>query len=51
MDHEWTVGDLWQMLAEYASQRLARETKTGFLSWLVPHLNNANCSNANDMIQ
>ncbi|KAF3341763.1 poly(ADP-ribose) glycohydrolase 1-like protein [Carex littledalei] len=46
MDHEWTVGDLWQMLAEYASQRLARETKAGFLSWLVPHLNNANCSNS-----
>ncbi|KAJ4749050.1 hypothetical protein LUZ62_083455 [Rhynchospora pubera] len=51
LDHKWTVGDLWKMLADYASQRLKREVKGGFCSWLLPHLNNANSSNAHDMHQ
>ncbi|KAL8167829.1 hypothetical protein V2J09_009328 [Rumex salicifolius] len=34
--HEWTIGDLWNMLLEYGSQRLKRETRLGFFSWLIP---------------
>ncbi|KAA8532188.1 hypothetical protein F0562_006670 [Nyssa sinensis] len=34
--HKWTVGDLWNMLVEYSSQRLTGGTKLGFLNWLVP---------------
>ncbi|KAK3444344.1 hypothetical protein EUGRSUZ_A00416 [Eucalyptus grandis] len=34
--HGWTVGDLWNMLVEYSSQRLKRETKLGFFAWLLP---------------
>lgn len=34
--HEWTVGDLWNMLEEYSSQRLKEETRLGFFSWLLP---------------
>ncbi|KAJ4723942.1 Poly(ADP-ribose) glycohydrolase 1 [Melia azedarach] len=36
--HEWTVGDLWNMVVEYSSQRLKRETDFGFFSWLLPML-------------
>ncbi|KAI3927299.1 hypothetical protein MKW98_008001 [Papaver atlanticum] len=32
----WTVGDLWDMLAEYSSQRLNGKTRVGFFSWLLP---------------
>lgn len=32
----WTVGDLWNMLVEYSSQRLNGETHVGFFSWLLP---------------
>ncbi|XP_043711714.1 poly(ADP-ribose) glycohydrolase 1-like isoform X2 [Telopea speciosissima] len=34
--HEWTIGDLWNMLSEYSSQRLKRKTNTGFFTWLLP---------------
>ncbi|KAF6137522.1 hypothetical protein GIB67_031801 [Kingdonia uniflora] len=36
LTHEWTVGELWNMLAVYSSQRLKNETSVGFLNWLVP---------------
>ncbi|XP_050203424.1 poly(ADP-ribose) glycohydrolase 1 [Mercurialis annua] len=36
MSHEWTVGDLWNMLVEYSYQRFNRETKVGFFTWLLP---------------
>ncbi|XP_058094390.1 poly(ADP-ribose) glycohydrolase 1-like isoform X2 [Magnolia sinica] len=35
---EWTVGDLWNMLIEYLSQKWNGETRAGFLSWLLPSL-------------
>ncbi|KAL2922421.1 Poly(ADP-ribose) glycohydrolase 1 [Bienertia sinuspersici] len=38
MSHNWTVGDLWNMLSDYSSQRAKGETKLGFLSWLLPSL-------------
>ncbi|XP_017241973.1 poly(ADP-ribose) glycohydrolase 1 isoform X1 [Daucus carota subsp. sativus] len=38
MSQKWTVGDLWNMLIEYSSQKLQRETKVGFCSWLLPSL-------------
>ncbi|RZC86753.1 hypothetical protein C5167_030104 [Papaver somniferum] len=34
----WTVGDLWDMLAEYSSQRVNGKTRLGFFSWLLPSL-------------
>ncbi|KAJ4965510.1 hypothetical protein NE237_017359 [Protea cynaroides] len=34
--HEWTVGDLWNMLSEYSSQRLKGKIDTGFFTWLLP---------------
>ncbi|KAL5716102.1 poly(ADP-ribose) glycohydrolase [Ranunculus cassubicifolius] len=38
LSHKWTVGDLWNMLVEYSSQRIKGETHTGFFSWLLPSL-------------
>ncbi|OAY51350.1 poly(ADP-ribose) glycohydrolase 1 isoform X1 [Manihot esculenta] len=38
VSHEWTVGDLWNMLVEYSSQRLNGETNVGFFKWLLPSL-------------
>ncbi|KAF8402438.1 hypothetical protein HHK36_013394 [Tetracentron sinense] len=38
LSHDWTVGDLWNMLLEYSSQRLKGETRVGFFSWLLPSL-------------
>ncbi|KAK6930406.1 Poly (ADP-ribose) glycohydrolase (PARG), catalytic domain, partial [Dillenia turbinata] len=38
LSHEWTVGDLWNMLVEYSKQRLKLETKLGFFAWLLPSL-------------
>ncbi|EEF29034.1 poly(ADP-ribose) glycohydrolase 1 [Ricinus communis] len=38
LSHEWTVGDLWNMLEEYSFQRFNRETKVGFFAWLLPSL-------------
>ncbi|XP_057957070.1 poly(ADP-ribose) glycohydrolase 1 isoform X2 [Malania oleifera] len=34
--HEWTVGELWNMLVEYSSQRLKGKTNLGFFTWLLP---------------
>ncbi|KAL3583321.1 hypothetical protein D5086_014382 [Populus alba] len=36
--HGWTVGDLWNMLVEYSSQRFNKETNLGFFAWLLPSL-------------
>ncbi|XP_073004032.1 poly(ADP-ribose) glycohydrolase 1-like isoform X1 [Typha latifolia] len=36
LNHGWTVGELWNILVEYSSQRLRRETNVGFLAWLLP---------------
>ena len=36
LSHEWTVGDLWNMLVEYSSQRFNKETDLGFFAWLLP---------------
>ncbi|KAJ6420379.1 hypothetical protein OIU84_027843 [Salix udensis] len=38
LSHEWTVGDLWNMLVEYSSQRFNKETDLGFFAWLLPSL-------------
>uniref|UniRef100_A0A803KTY3 poly(ADP-ribose) glycohydrolase n=1 Tax=Chenopodium quinoa TaxID=63459 RepID=A0A803KTY3_CHEQI len=38
LSHNWTVGDLWNMLADYASKRAKGETKLGFFSWLLPSM-------------
>ncbi|XP_043714183.1 poly(ADP-ribose) glycohydrolase 1-like [Telopea speciosissima] len=43
VSHEWTVGDLWNMLSEYSSKRLKGETDTGFFTWLLPFLSTENC--------
>ncbi|XP_020243800.1 poly(ADP-ribose) glycohydrolase 1-like isoform X1 [Asparagus officinalis] len=34
--HRWTVGDLWNILVEYSSQRLKGKTNVGFFNWLLP---------------
>ncbi|KAK3035394.1 hypothetical protein RJ639_032922 [Escallonia herrerae] len=34
----WTVGELWNMLAEYSTQRLKGKIEVGFFSWLLPSL-------------
>ncbi|KAL3507018.1 hypothetical protein ACH5RR_032400 [Cinchona calisaya] len=36
LSHEWTVGELWNMLVEYGSKRLKGEIRVGFFSWLLP---------------
>ncbi|XP_010672524.2 poly(ADP-ribose) glycohydrolase 1 isoform X2 [Beta vulgaris subsp. vulgaris] len=36
MSHNWTVGDLWNMLVDYSSKRAKGETNLGFFSWLLP---------------
>ncbi|XP_022743609.1 poly(ADP-ribose) glycohydrolase 1 isoform X2 [Durio zibethinus] len=36
--HKWNVGDLWNMLIEYSSQKLRGETNLGFFAWLLPSL-------------
>ncbi|XP_013693048.2 poly(ADP-ribose) glycohydrolase 1-like [Brassica napus] len=41
LSHDWTVGDLWNMMLEYSAQRLYKQTHLGFFSWLLPSL----CSN------
>ncbi|GFY81260.1 poly (ADP-ribose) glycohydrolase [Actinidia rufa] len=38
LSHEWTVGELWNMLVDYSSQRLTGETNLGFFRWLLPSL-------------
>ncbi|KAD3336937.1 hypothetical protein E3N88_32457 [Mikania micrantha] len=36
--HGWSVGDLWNMIVEYSSQRSNNETHVGFFNWLLPLL-------------
>ncbi|KAI3697168.1 hypothetical protein L6452_29976 [Arctium lappa] len=36
--HKWSVGDLWNMVVEYSSQRSKREIQVGFFNWLLPLL-------------
>lgn len=36
LSQEWTVGELWNILLEYCSKRVKRETEAGFFSWLLP---------------
>ncbi|KAK9068768.1 hypothetical protein SSX86_012884 [Deinandra increscens subsp. villosa] len=36
--HRWSVGDLWNMMVEYSSQRSKNETYVGFFKWLLPLL-------------
>ncbi|KAL0402771.1 UNVERIFIED_CONTAM: Poly(ADP-ribose) glycohydrolase 1, partial [Sesamum radiatum] len=36
----WTVGEVWNILVEYSTQRLKRQTKIGFFNWLLPSLYN-----------
>ncbi|KAJ0093372.1 hypothetical protein Patl1_26685 [Pistacia atlantica] len=38
LSHEWTVGDLWNMMVEYSLQRLKGQTNLGFFTWLLPSL-------------
>ncbi|KAL6582014.1 hypothetical protein OROMI_006028 [Orobanche minor] len=36
LSQEWTVGDLWNILVEYSTQRLRGETTIGLFKWLIP---------------
>uniref|UniRef100_A0A2P2KS05 PolyADP-ribose glycohydrolase 1-like isoform X2 n=1 Tax=Rhizophora mucronata TaxID=61149 RepID=A0A2P2KS05_RHIMU len=36
LSHGWTVGELWNMLLAYSSQRCSQETNMGFFTWLLP---------------
>ncbi|KAG9152603.1 hypothetical protein Leryth_021932 [Lithospermum erythrorhizon] len=36
--HQWTVGELWDMLVEYAIQKFQGDTREGFFNWLLPSL-------------
>lgn len=47
LSHEWTVGDLRNMMVEYSSQRLNGQTDLGFFAWLLPSLTSHNLSNTN----
>ncbi|PHU01508.1 Poly(ADP-ribose) glycohydrolase 1 [Capsicum chinense] len=38
VSHKWTVGELWNVLAEYSSQRSRGATSIRFFSWLLPSL-------------
>eukprot|EP01018_Ginkgo_biloba_P015019 Gb_38251 [translate_table: standard] len=38
LQHSWTVGELWDMLIQYSSQRLQRKTHCSFFQWVLPHL-------------
>ncbi|XP_073046140.1 poly(ADP-ribose) glycohydrolase 1-like [Primulina eburnea] len=38
ISHEWTVGDLWNILMDYSFQRLKGNTQVGFFNWLLPSL-------------
>ncbi|KAH9314909.1 hypothetical protein KI387_023536, partial [Taxus chinensis] len=37
--HCWTVGELWDILIEYSSQRSEGKTYDSFFHWVLPHLN------------
>lgn len=34
----WSVGELWNSLVEYSTQRMNKKTKVGFFRWLLPSL-------------
>ncbi|KAM0065074.1 putative poly(ADP-ribose) glycohydrolase [Helianthus debilis subsp. tardiflorus] len=36
--HRWNVGDLWNMIVDYSTQRSKKETQVGFFNWLLPLL-------------
>ncbi|KAK6161529.1 hypothetical protein DH2020_004910 [Rehmannia glutinosa] len=38
LSQKWTVGDLWNILVEYSTQRLRGETTVGLFKWLIPSL-------------
>ncbi|PHT66778.1 Poly(ADP-ribose) glycohydrolase 1 [Capsicum annuum] len=38
VSHKWTVGELWNVLAEYSSQRSRGATSIRFFNWLLPSL-------------
>ncbi|XP_028793582.1 poly(ADP-ribose) glycohydrolase 1 isoform X2 [Neltuma alba] len=38
LSHQWTVGDLWNMLIEYSTLRWKGETNVGFFKWLLPSI-------------
>ncbi|KAJ1391218.1 Pol [Sesbania bispinosa] len=38
LSQRWTVGDLWNMLIEYSTNRSKGETNVGFLQWLLPSI-------------
>ncbi|KAK4256152.1 hypothetical protein QN277_009057 [Acacia crassicarpa] len=38
LSHQWTVGDLWNMVVEYSTLRCKEETDVGFFKWLLPSL-------------
>ncbi|KAK6138602.1 hypothetical protein DH2020_027655 [Rehmannia glutinosa] len=38
LSQKWTAGDLWNILVEYSTQRLRRETTVGLFKWLIPSL-------------
>ncbi|GMI64592.1 Sanskrit for 'bright', poly(ADP-ribose) glycohydrolase 1 [Hibiscus trionum] len=38
ISQKWNVGDLWNMLIQYSSQKLSGETNLGFFTWLLPSL-------------
>ncbi|CAJ1926507.1 unnamed protein product [Sphenostylis stenocarpa] len=38
LSQRWTVGDLWNMLVEYSTNRSKGETHVGFLQWLLPSI-------------
>ncbi|GER42084.1 poly(ADP-ribose) glycohydrolase [Striga asiatica] len=42
LSQEWTVGDLWNILVEYSTQRLRGETTDGLFRWLIPSLYDGN---------
>ncbi|CAH9101908.1 unnamed protein product [Cuscuta europaea] len=44
ISHEWTVGDLWDMVVDYSFQRLRGETHLGFFNWLLPSLHSSETS-------
>ncbi|KAI3470271.1 hypothetical protein Pfo_026934 [Paulownia fortunei] len=38
LSQKWTVGEFWNILEEYSSQRLKGETTVGLFNWLLPSL-------------
>ncbi|XP_041013592.1 poly(ADP-ribose) glycohydrolase 1 isoform X1 [Juglans microcarpa x Juglans regia] len=38
LSHQWTVGDLWNMLVDYSYQKYNGQTSVGFFTWLLPSL-------------